>query len=135
MPLKKADIIAPPDAVARALLQAIEEKGYRVYTVIDHRKDIEGSGAAPFTAFTIVFGNPKLSSMLLAKSVEISTDLPLRISVVSHGDGCRVVWRDMHSLLSDFQIANSADAANLINGVFEGVMDSAAAKFHHPAGR
>ncbi len=127
MSLRKMDVDASPDAAADAIMRIVREKGLKVYSATDHRRDIEDSGAAPFTAFTIAFGSPRLSSMLLAKNAELSVDLPIRISVVARTNGCRLIARDMHSLLSDFQIVNAENTANLINGIVDDVMTGARA--------
>lgn len=129
MPLKKTDIGVAPESAVEAIVQVIQERGLRLYGVIDHRKDIEGSGAASFTAFTVMFGSPQISSMLLAQNTEISIDMPLRLSVVGRDRGCRIIRRDMNSLLSDFQIASSADTSNRINRVVEEIIDSSVARF------
>lgn len=125
MPLKRTELNAAPADAVRAIGMAIEERGFVTYCTIDHARDIEGSGAVPFHAFTIMFGGPRLSSMLLGKNVELSVDLPLRISVVSKDDGCVVIARDVHSLLGDFQMANAEDTANLVNRIVEDVVDLA----------
>lgn len=128
MPLSKKDLDAPAEVVVDAIREAAREKGLTLYAVLDHRKDIEGSGATPFHAFTILLGGPKLSSMLLGKNIELSTDLPLRIAVVDKEGGCRVIRRDMHSPLSDYQMANADDAANLMNSIVDEVIAIASAK-------
>ncbi len=127
MSLRKTDIDSSPKAVVDAICQSITKKGLTLYSVIDHRSEIEEAAATPFTAYTITFGSPALSSMLLAKNIELSVDIPLRTSVVSRQNGCRLIWRDMHSLLSDFQIANSENTANLVNGIIEDVINGARA--------
>lgn len=128
MPLRKTDIDAPPETAVEAIKEAVSQKGLTLYDVVDHRKDIEGTGAAPFSAFTIMLGGPKLSSMLLGKNIELSVDLPLRIAVVKKEGGCRIIRREMHSPLSDFQMANADDAANLMNSIVDEVIAIASAK-------
>ncbi len=129
MPLSKLELGVEPDVAVSAIRNEIEEKGYRLYLLLDHQDDIEGSGAMPFPAFTILFGGPKLSSMLLGRNTELSIDLPLRISVVRKEGGCRIISRDMHSLLGDFQLANAEDVANIVNRIISGVIAGATSRF------
>lgn len=132
MSLRKTDFNSSTKAVVDAICQSIGLKGLRLYAVIDHRREIEEAAATPFTAYTIIFGSPALSSMLLAGNIELSVDIPLRLSVVPKQDGCRLIWRDMHSLLSDFQVANSENTANIVNGIFEEVINRAHALCDSP---
>ncbi len=124
--MRRREVEAAPADTVKAVVQALGERGLKVYAVIDHRKEIEGSGSMPFTAFSILFGSASLSSMLLGKNTEISVGLPLVMAVVEKGGMSVITYRDAHSLLSDFQLVSTEDTANLVNRIMDGIVESAA---------
>ena len=56
-----------PEMVAKKICRFIEERGNKLYAIVDHQNDMNTLGVYSYPAFTIVFGNPKIGSKLLEK--------------------------------------------------------------------
>ena len=61
---------AHPAEVVQALQDVLHERGIKLYAVVDHGHDMRDAGAAGFTAWTLVFGNPAAGAQLLAHDLD-----------------------------------------------------------------
>ncbi|BAB66906.1 DUF302 domain-containing protein [Sulfurisphaera tokodaii] len=52
-----------------------------LFTEIDHKKNAEEVGLELNKCKVLYFGNPKVGTILMQKKIEISYDLPLRVSI------------------------------------------------------
>lgn len=125
--LKRVQISRPPGEVLKLLEEALAKRKLRIYCIIDHERDMREYGAAAFPAYTVIFGSPALSSMLLGKNVEIALDSPFRIAIAWDGEKSRVVFRDAHHIFTDFRVVNPEELSNLINRMVDEIFQEMAA--------
>jgi uncharacterized protein (DUF302 family) len=112
-PYRRVAVDAPaPEAVA-ALRREFADRGITEYAVVDHGHDMAAAGAASYTAWTLVFGDPAGGAKLLARDLAAAVDIPLRIAVIGTGHGSELLYRDMRTLLAD----DMGDIADALTGV------------------
>jgi uncharacterized protein (DUF302 family) len=76
------------DTVTR-LLDALQEKGVKVFAVIDHSAEAEKVGLKMPPTTLVIFGNPKAGTPPMLEAPTIAIDLPLKI-LVREGADARV---------------------------------------------
>jgi uncharacterized protein (DUF302 family) len=93
-----------PKDLVKKICSCIEERGIKLYAIVDHQKDMEALKVYSYPAFTILFGNPRMGSKLLEKLPMAAIDIPLRLSVIKSesGEGSTVIFRDMEHLFIDY---------------------------------
>ena len=74
----------PVKETADRLVKAIEEKGLKVATRVDHAAGAKAAGLEMPPAEVVLFGNPKLGTPLMLSNPEIAIDLPMKM----------LVWQD-----------------------------------------
>ncbi len=113
---------AHPAEVVQALQDVLHERGIKLYAVVDHGHDMRDAGAAGFTAWTLVFGNPAAGAQLLAHDLDAAVDIPLRLAVVAEDhEKSRIVLRDMRTLLGD----RHGELADAFTGVLRALANEA----------
>ena len=105
-----------------ALQSAIEARGFRTFTVIDHAAGAASVGAALRPTTLIVFGNPKGGAPLMHAAQTLGLVLPLRALVYQAEDGAVVVAmqdvvHDVHEHAADGQAERAAKIAETLAAI------------------
>lgn len=69
------------------LVAALEGKGMKVFARIDHAAGAQEAGMALAPTELVIFGNPKVGTILMKCGHGIAIDLPLKTLVWEDGDG------------------------------------------------
>jgi len=86
----------------------IKSKGLTVFVRVDHTKNAKGIDVVMNDAEVIVFGNPKIGSVLMQKDPAAALDLPLKVSVYKDDSG--KVWlsyRNPQDFSKDYNLTGS----------------------------
>lgn len=75
------------DESVRKLQSAFEEKGLKVFAVIDHSGEAEKAGMKMPPTKVLIFGSPKAGTPLMAAAPSLAIDLPLKALVAEDGAG------------------------------------------------
>ncbi|HEX3685291.1 MAG TPA: DUF302 domain-containing protein [Bryobacteraceae bacterium] len=67
------------------LERILEEKGVKVFAVIDHSGEAEKAGLEMNNTKLLIFGNPKAGTPLMVAAPSVAIDLPLKL----------LVWQDV----------------------------------------
>ncbi|MDF1882217.1 DUF302 domain-containing protein [Sulfurimonas sp. MAG313] len=65
----------------------VKAKGFGVFAIIDHKKNAKSVGLNLNESKVIVFGNPKIGTLLMQEDMSIALDLPLRVLVYKDNKG------------------------------------------------
>ncbi len=96
----------------------VESKGMKVFDVIDHRANAMGVNMSLNDAQLIIFGNPKVGTLLMQEDMTVALDLPLKILVFKdHDEKVKVAYRDGDWLKSHHFLQTD----NLINKMNTGM--------------
>ena len=83
------------------------KKGFGIFTVIDHQKNAQKVGMVLEAQNVIIFGNPKVGTLLMQADAQIGYDLPLRIMVRSEQGKTVVEYRDPKQYERMYQLEKS----------------------------
>jgi len=73
----------------------LEEKGFNIFTTVDHAKNAAGVGLELRPTTVIIFGNPNVGTKLMQCAQEYAIDLPQKVLVYEAEDG--KVWAVLNS--------------------------------------
>ena len=87
------------DATIETIQKIVTKKGLHVFAIIDHAKGAKKVGMKLLPSKVIIFGNPKMGTLLMQDDASAALDLPLKIAVyqVQSGD-VFMAYRDGTSL-------------------------------------
>ena len=96
------------DETMRRIEEIIKSQGGSVFAVFDHGRNASEVGMKLPPNKVIVFGSPKVGTLLMQQDPSISLELPLRISVWEDADG--KVWigsPNLETIASEYGMENS----------------------------
>lgn len=83
------------EQTVRKLQRILEEKGVKLFAVVDHSGEAEKAGFKMPPTELLIFGNPKAGTPLMIASPGAAIDLPLKILVAEDAQG--KVWISYNS--------------------------------------
>ncbi len=75
------------DETVSRLTALIEQKGAKIFAVIDHAGEAAAAGLSMRPTKLLVFGSPKAGTPLMIAAPTLAIDLPLKILVLQNDDG------------------------------------------------
>ncbi|WP_136069310.1 DUF302 domain-containing protein [Modicisalibacter radicis] len=78
--------------VEARLREALESRGLRLFSVIDHTRNAAGTGLELPPTRTVIFGNPKVGTPMMQCQGSAALDLPQKMVIRKEGDGTRIEW-------------------------------------------
>jgi len=107
------------------LLAAIESRGLKVFTVIDHQKGAASIDIEIEPAATIVFGNPRGGTPLMQADPAIAVELPLKAAVVQQRGEVFVVMQNLDRFATHYDLETEATRLGNIQNMIKGLLQSA----------
>lgn len=110
------------------IISLIKEKEFTIFTRIDHAKAAEEQGLSLRPTELIIFGNPKVGTLLMQDKQSCGIDLPVKILIWE--DEAGKVWLS-YNTMSQLKITHqlteeSNKALQKIEQVVSGICESAA---------
>jgi uncharacterized protein (DUF302 family) len=102
------------EAVAR-LVELIEDRGMKVFAVIDQSAEARSVGLELRPTTLVVFGNPAAGTAVMAAAPLSAVDLPLKILVWVDGSQTKVSYLAPSALADRYAL--SADLAHSLAGI------------------
>ena len=75
------------DETLARVRKLLEDKGVRVFAIIDHSGEAEKVGMKMRPTKVVIFGNPKAGTPLMVASPSVAIDLPLKILIAEDQSG------------------------------------------------
>ncbi|PHR55354.1 MAG: hypothetical protein COA44_10770 [Arcobacter sp.] len=93
----------------------VEAKGFTVFAVINHQQNASNVGMYLNESKIIIFGNPKIGTLLMQEDMQVALDLPLRILVyLDANDKVKIAYRD-GKWIKDHHFLQSENLTNKVN--------------------
>ena len=127
------DIIVKPseysvDETIENIKTIVKAKGFGVFAVINHQGNAKMVDMKLNASKVIIFGNPKVGTLLMQEDMTVALDLPLRVLVYKDGAGqVKVAYRD-GSWLKDHHVLGSDKLTNKVNKGMDKITDKARLK-------
>ena len=74
----------------KQLKKTLKDKGMTIFKIVDHAKGAEGVGLKLRPTTVVIFGNPKVGTLLMQCGQTAGIDLPMKMLVREDGKGA--VW-------------------------------------------
>jgi uncharacterized protein (DUF302 family) len=86
----------------------IKEKKITVFAKIDHHQNAKDINIELNESLLILFGNPKIGTMIMQENIFLSYDLPLKIAIVKDDSGdVWVVYNKVNALKEKYNLSNT----------------------------
>jgi uncharacterized protein (DUF302 family) len=104
------------------------EKGLAVFTVIDHKANAANVNMQLNESKLIIFGNPRVGTLLMQEDMTIALDLPLRILVYADdNNNTKVAYRD-GSWIKSHHFLQEDNLVKKVDKVMDKITDKACTK-------
>lgn len=98
------------------LLKTLEEKQLTIFADFDHQQNASQVGLSMPQSRVIVFGNPKVGTLLMLENPQVALDLPLRIAVVEDkNQKVHVLFPNIATLAKKYKIKNKTTLDKIQN--------------------
>lgn len=92
------------DQVEDAVINFIHEKGFKVFDNIDQKAEADNVGLEIPETRLIIFGNPKVGTLLMQENDEITFELPIKILLIAKEDQTELIYRDPYDFPGNDQL-------------------------------
>ena len=107
------------------LQKAIESKGLNLFAVIDHTNAAEKAGLELESTILIIFGNPKVGTLLMQADQRMGIELPLKFLVTGRESGTVISYKNPESYLENYQLTERVEVIRNITKVLAGLAATA----------
>jgi uncharacterized protein (DUF302 family) len=127
------DIIIKPsdysvDETIANIKTIVKAKGFGVFAVINHQGNAKMVDMTLNEAKVIIFGNPKVGTLLMQEDITVALDLPLRVLVFKDDAGAvKIAYRD-GSWLRSHHLLKTDELTNKVNKGLDAITDKARKK-------
>jgi len=113
------------DSTFSRLKDIVLSKGLTIMAEVPHDKAAASVDLVLRPTRTLIFGNPKIGTLLMQSNQEIGLDLPLKILVHETSDGdIFVSYFDATFLANRYSITGKDDVIIKVNGALNGITDA-----------
>lgn len=91
----------------------LTQRNIPIFAEFDHSKNAKEVGLKLNATKVIVFGNPKVGTFLMQENPQISTELPLKISIWEARDNTYIAYTDIQELAKKYNIKNQQVIENI----------------------
>ena len=91
------------------LLAALEARGIELFARVDHGGGARAAGLQLADEELLIFGDPRVGTLLMQGDPSIGYELPLRMLVWDEGGHTRIGYRPPSELADDYGVADHVD--------------------------
>lgn len=119
---------ASVEKVETRLREALDSRGMTLFTVVDHAQGAAGVDLELPPTRTVIFGNPKVGTLLMQCRGSTALDLPQKMVIRENGDTTRIEWNAPAYLAERHALQECELPLEKIAGVLEDVARVAAGR-------
>ena len=111
---------------AHNLQKILKKKGIKVFAKINHSANAKSVGMQLSPSIAIVFGKPKLGTLLMKEDPSIGLDLPLKVLIYQDKNGrTKMAYKDGEYLKEHYNIKKHVKLLNKVTHVLENISNKA----------
>ncbi|MBB3329463.1 uncharacterized protein (DUF302 family) [Halomonas campaniensis] len=114
------------EAVDQRLRAALEERGMRLVTVVDHAGNAESVEMSLPPTRTFIFGNPNVGTPMMQCQGSLALDLPQKMVIRVDGEQTLVEWNSPHYLAERHALGDCELPLDRVAEALEGIAAEAA---------
>lgn len=86
----------------------VKEKGLGVFGRVNHQENAKKADMEMGEAEVLIFGNPKMGTLLMKQDIAVALDLPMKVVVYKDTDGkVFIAYRSPKALLADYSLEDN----------------------------
>ncbi|MEA2196884.1 MAG: hypothetical protein QOJ25_935 [Solirubrobacteraceae bacterium] len=101
------------------LLGALEGRGIQVFARVDHAAGARAAGLELPDEEVVIFGDPRVGTLLMQSDSEVGYELPLRVLVWDAGGETVVGYRPPTELAMDYEMSDRAEVLERMMALLE----------------
>jgi len=114
------------DKTIETIKNIVTKKGLNIFAVIDHAKGAKSVGMKLLPSKVIIFGNPKMGTLLMQDDASTALDLPMKIAVYKVQDGSvYMAYRDGDALQQEHTKIKKSKLIKKINSALDKITTKA----------
>jgi uncharacterized protein (DUF302 family) len=126
MPLTTVTSGRPVRETVDRLVAAVEGRGSEVFARIDHGGGARAVGLELADEELLVFGDPRVGTLLMQADPTVGYELPLRILVWDDAGTTKIAWRPSPELVDTYALSDRTDVLEKIGGLVDQLVREAA---------
>jgi|SRR5438445_13709675 len=99
------------------LVDAVERRGMRIFARIDHAGAARAVGLELADEEVLVFGDPRVGTLLMQSDPEVGYELPIRMLVRDVGGEAQIAYRPASELSKSYRLDERGEVLERIEGV------------------
>ena len=116
------------DTTMSRLQDAVKARGLGIFTLIDHAAGAQKAGMQLAPYQVLLFGNPKLGTLLMQAKPAVGLDLPMKIAIWQDGQGnTQVAYRSADDLAAAYGLDPQSKPLGKVRGALAGLVKTATA--------
>jgi uncharacterized protein (DUF302 family) len=109
------------------LVDALSCRGIAVFARVDHSGGARACGLELADEELLVFGDPRVGTVLMRRDPEIGYELPLRVLVWDAGGQTRVGYRQPMQVAGGYAVGDQKDLLGRMDALLEGLVAESSA--------
>ena len=111
---------------AHNLQKILKQKGIKTFAKINHAANAKSVGMQLDPSIAIIFGKPKMGTLLMQEDPSIGLDLPLKVLIYHDKNGhTKMAYKDGNYLKEHYNIKKHAKLLNKVTQVLENITNKA----------
>jgi uncharacterized protein (DUF302 family) len=118
-------VVNSPHSVAVTvdrLVAALERRGIAVFARVDHGGGARDAGLPLVDEEVLVFGDPRVGTLLMQEDPEIGYELPLRVLVWNGGGQTKVGYRAPMELAASYAVAEREEILRKMGALLQALV-------------
>jgi beta-galactosidase len=104
---------------ADSAVAALERRGIQVFARVDHAGEARAAGLELGDEELLVFGDPRVGTLLMQSDPQVGYELPLRLLVWDDAGQTSIGYRRPSELADDYAVADQAAVLERMDGLME----------------
>ena len=100
------------------VLNMIKKKGLVHFSTIDHKTGADSIGLKLQKTSVIIFGNPKVGTLMMQNNPLIGIDLPMKVLVFQRNKDVFIAYKKVNSLKRDYAIKGMDKIFTKVSALF-----------------
>lgn len=119
-------INAEIDTVEKRIVDFIHQKEFKVFDRIDQKAEAENVGLKIPETRLIIFGNPKVGTLLMQENDDITFELPIKVLLIANGKQTKIIYRDPFNFPGHDQLQEKGkQIINKMHNMYQAMMVAA----------
>jgi uncharacterized protein (DUF302 family) len=115
-----------PETIDR-VASALERRDIRVFARVEHSKGARAAGLELADSELLIFGDPRVGTLLMQSDPRIGYELPLRLLAWDDAGQTMVGYRQPTDLAAEYAVADQTGVLERMNGLLEQLVAEGAA--------